>query len=310
MSGTSRVYGIGETLLDIIFRDGQPVAARPGGSVLNAMVSLGRADIHCSFISEYAGDQTGETIDRFLSGNRVGTEHVYRYRQGKTALALAFLDENNNAGYTFYKDYPEERMKGSIPEMRTGDLVLFGSFSALTPELRPALVNILNKAKSKGAFILYDPNFRQSHAENLHSLLPMVVENMQFANLVRGSDEDFHHLFGATDPISAYRETSKYCPILVYTRGGEKVTVCTPGHQKDYPVKKVRALSTIGAGDNFNAGLLYAMARETIDFRDIRDGQHPAWNTLIHYATLFAADVCSGYDNYISEKTASALRLV
>ena len=36
------IAGIGETVLDILFRNGQPQAAVPGGSVFNAMVSLGR----------------------------------------------------------------------------------------------------------------------------------------------------------------------------------------------------------------------------------------------------------------------------
>jgi fructokinase len=37
-----KIYGIGETVLDIIFKNGQPQAAKPGGAMLNSMVSLGR----------------------------------------------------------------------------------------------------------------------------------------------------------------------------------------------------------------------------------------------------------------------------
>ena len=37
-----KIIGIGETVLDIIFKDGQPIGAYPGGSTFNAMVSLGR----------------------------------------------------------------------------------------------------------------------------------------------------------------------------------------------------------------------------------------------------------------------------
>ena len=35
-----KVIGIGETILDIIFRGEQPTAAVPGGSVFNGIVSL------------------------------------------------------------------------------------------------------------------------------------------------------------------------------------------------------------------------------------------------------------------------------
>ena len=41
-----KVIGIGETVFDIIFKNGQPISGRPGGSVFNAMISLGRMGQH------------------------------------------------------------------------------------------------------------------------------------------------------------------------------------------------------------------------------------------------------------------------
>ena len=38
-----KVIGIGETVLDIIFKNERPVSAVPGGSVYNGIISLGRA---------------------------------------------------------------------------------------------------------------------------------------------------------------------------------------------------------------------------------------------------------------------------
>lgn len=37
-----KITGIGETILDIVFKDNKPVAAVPGGSTFNAIISLGR----------------------------------------------------------------------------------------------------------------------------------------------------------------------------------------------------------------------------------------------------------------------------
>ena len=37
-----RIIGLGETVLDIIFRNDQPLKAVPGGSTFNAMISIGR----------------------------------------------------------------------------------------------------------------------------------------------------------------------------------------------------------------------------------------------------------------------------
>ena len=52
-----RVIGIGETVLDVLFKNGQPVKAVPGGSVYNSMISLGRMGADVSFISEVGDDK-------------------------------------------------------------------------------------------------------------------------------------------------------------------------------------------------------------------------------------------------------------
>ena len=40
-----KVIGIGETILDIIFKNDEPIGAVPGGSVFNGIISLGRSGI-------------------------------------------------------------------------------------------------------------------------------------------------------------------------------------------------------------------------------------------------------------------------
>lgn len=55
-----RVIGIGETILDILFKNDQPTVAVPGGSVFNGLVSLGRTGANVTFISEVGGDHVGQ----------------------------------------------------------------------------------------------------------------------------------------------------------------------------------------------------------------------------------------------------------
>jgi len=57
-----KVIGIGETVLDIIFKDNKPVNAVPGGSAFNAIISLGRAGISAHFIGEVGHDRVGTYI--------------------------------------------------------------------------------------------------------------------------------------------------------------------------------------------------------------------------------------------------------
>ena len=124
MDNDTKIYAIGETILDLIFENNNPIAAKAGGSMLNTAVSLGRLGLSVEFISEYGCDKPGELIDNFLSECGVSTNYLKKFTDGKTPLALAFLDKNKNASYTFYKDYPPERLEIEMPLIKQNDIVL------------------------------------------------------------------------------------------------------------------------------------------------------------------------------------------
>ena len=73
------IYTIGETVLDILFKNQLPVTAKAGGACLNSAVTLGRLNLPVYFIGEYGMDEVGNIIDTFLKENHVSTQYVYRY---------------------------------------------------------------------------------------------------------------------------------------------------------------------------------------------------------------------------------------
>jgi fructokinase len=300
-----KIYAIGETLLDIIFRDGKPQTAKAGGSMLNSVVSLGRMSLPVSFISEYGCDDVGDLIDNFLKENGVDTSSVHRYHDGKTALALAFLDEKNDAHYSFYKSYPEKRLDINFPALKMEDIVLCGSFYALSSEIRDKFISFIQVAKEKGTIVLYDPNIRKSHLHELESLKPLIIENMQMATIVRGSDEDFRNIFGAENPEEAWETVRKYCGCMVYTSNADGVYARTSLFSGKFPVIKIIPVSTIGAGDNFNTGMIAAFYRDNIFKNNIENMGEKEWGKVINMAVEFATHVCLSYDNYIDLAFAS-----
>ncbi|MBQ4377305.1 MAG: carbohydrate kinase, partial [Bacteroidales bacterium] len=74
-----RVVGIGETVLDILFKNDQPQKAVPGGSTFNSIVSLGRAGVPCVMVTDVGGDHVGDLICAYLAENGVATEYVCRH---------------------------------------------------------------------------------------------------------------------------------------------------------------------------------------------------------------------------------------
>ena len=303
-----RIFGIGETVLDIIFKNGQPQAAKPGGAMLNSLVSLGRAGLPVHFISEYADDDVGGLIDSFLGSNGVDTSHVYHYMDGKTKLALAFLNERNDAAYTFYEKYPEKRLDIEFPPTEKNDLVLCGSIYSITAEIREKFVKFIGEAQKRGSVVIYDPNFRSAHRHELDRLKPLIVENMSMASLVRGSDEDFLNIFEASGPDEAWAAVRGRCKCLVYTASAEGVFVRTEAYSGSFPVKKITPVSTIGAGDNFNAGMMASMYFNNISADMLTSMGDDLWKAVITSGVDFASEVCMSYENYISEVFAEKLK--
>jgi len=303
-----KIYGIGETVFDIIFKNGQPQAAKAGGAMLNSTVSLGRIGLPVFFISEYASDNVGNIIDSFLSGNGVGTNFVDHFTEGKTKLALAFLNERNDASYTFYQDYPEKRLNVDFPVINRDDIILCGSIYAITGEIRKKFMNLMTKAKESGAIVIYDPNFRPTHSSDLDTLKPMIIENMQTAKLIRGSDEDFKNIYGANTPDEAWNIIKKYCNCMVYTANSEGVYVRTISYSGKFNVKAIKPVSTIGAGDNFNAGMMAAIYTNQITVDQLDKMGEESWSKVISMGVDFATNVCLSYENYISEEFARELK--
>jgi len=273
-----KIYAIGETVLDIIFKNNQPQAAKAGGSMLNSVVSLGRIGLPVSFISEYGKDDVGQMIDLFLTENGVNTDHVHKFEDGNTVLALAFLNEKNDANYSFYKNYPKKRLDISFPEVTGEDIVLCGSFYSIWSEVRPKFLEFIHNARNSGSLIIYDPNFRKSHLFELERLKPLIIENMKLASIVRGSNEDFEHIFGSKSIEEAYLNVSTLCPNLIYTANTEGVHVKTLNHQYKLPVKKIQPISTIEACDHFNAGTIAALYRSGFTASQLANLNETQWN--------------------------------
>ncbi len=298
-----KVIGIGETVLDIIFKDEQPVHAVPGGSTFNAIISLGRSGIETNFISETGNDRIGNMIIQFLKDNGCQANSVNVYPNSKSPLSLAFLNDQNDAEYIFYKNHPHDRLDFTYPEVSADDIVLFGSYYALNPVIRPQVKGFLDYAHERGAILYYDVNFRASHKDEIMKLTPNLLENFELADIVRGSQEDFEILFKKKDPDTVYRsQIMFYTKKFIYTQGADPIELrAEGGFKKQYPVTHTQTVSTIGAGDNFNAGFLYGLIRYSITNKNIKQGLLEAqWDKLIGCGQQFSTEACHTLYNYVS----------
>ncbi|MBN2802405.1 MAG: hypothetical protein JXR91_04880 [Deltaproteobacteria bacterium] len=290
-----KIFGLGEIVYDIILKNFRPLSARPGGSVLNALVSLGRKGKDVFMVGEIGNDITGRAILEFLNENRVGHEHIVKTAT-KSNIALAFLDDKNDASYEFYKSDSVEPFNFSVPLFSKSDILLFGSSLSVSSEARPIVSKILTRAKDAGTLIYYDPNFRSEHSKS-KKLVDIVEENLLMADITRGSFEDFFNIFNLTDPDKIFEKVAPLCSNLILTDSSKAVFAFVNGHRIRIDVPQINTLSTVGAGDSFNAGVINKLVEEEVF--DLKDLTQNLITSALETGVTFSQAVCKTLDNYI-----------
>lgn len=304
------IIGIGETILDIIFKNDQPQAAVPGGSTFNAIISLGRAEVPCTIVTEVGDDHVGDLICSYLRDNGVDDSYVNRRPGAKSHVSLAFLDEKNDAQYQFYKDHAHVSISDNMPEFSAEDVVVFGSFFAVNPVIREQVLDMLQRAHDAGSVLYYDINFRASHIKDIPEIIGNIEENMRLSTIVRGSLEDFGYLYGIQDVNEVYsKRIYPLCSCFICTDGPRPTHLFTPQMHLQYEVAPVETVSTIGAGDNFNAGFIYGLLKSgKVGKASFAIMNEADWQPLIHSGLAFSAEVCASLSNSISREFAESLK--
>lgn len=298
------IYPIGETTYDVHFRNGEPAGGCGGGSAFNSAISLGRCRLPVSLITTIGSDKIGDIAYKMLQDNGVNCDLVKRF-YGHSRLALAFFDKSQGPEYSFYGATQEAIP--DYPEPQEDDIILLGSSFALRDKGRTELLNYLVKARNAGCCVIYDPNARR-HLADEPGFISKIEENISLATIVKGSDEDLQLIFNEIDGEGAFERIWKLgANLLFYTKGARGAEMFTPDLHLKTDAKRIEVVSTIGAGDNFSAGLVYGIYLRMILGKQIRDFNGKEWQKIMEYGVHFASEVCQSPQNYISAEAAAGL---
>ena len=304
------IYCLGEAIYDIILKGGKPVDGKVGGALLNTAVSLGRVGLPVEYIGDTGEDSIGDLMRNFLTENAVGTKSFISYPGSRSRLAVAFIDDINAPKYVFYKLNTPQAPRIQIPDFKKDDILVFGSFFGIKASIRPDLIELLNTAKEKGVFIIYDPNYRVNHLPLLDEVKPFILENISYAHITKGSNDDFRLMFEKISPEATFKLLRQYTKeTLMYTANKDGVYYELENEIHHFAPKPIAPLSAIGAGDAFNAGLAYSIYHMgiTVDNREEMIPKH--LTEMVKIADSFAKDVCLSFDNYVGEKTVGKYRM-
>jgi fructokinase len=248
---------IGEAIVDVVKRGPKQPAEHPGGSPLNVAVGLGRLDMPTTLVTWFGRDERGQMIQRHLADSGV---HIApgSDRAPATGTSLATIDDDGAASYQFELswDLPP------VPRWVAPAVVHTGSIATTLEPGADKLAQALASYAGK-ALITYDPNARPGVMGSADEVRVKVEELVGLADVVKVSDEDLGWLFPDSDPLEAAAEWLEGgTSLVVVTRGGAgSVGMCQCGTWVEMPAEQTVVVDTVGAGDAFMAGLIWAIGQ-------------------------------------------------
>ena len=96
--------------------------------------------------------------------------------------------------------------------------------------------------------------------------------------------------------------------MLVYTASARGIHFMSRDLNFHVEVDQIQPLSTIGAGDTFNAGLLYGMWQEGLQATSLSSAGESTWRKILKQAAYFSKEVCLSYENYLPSEVAERIK--
>lgn len=253
----------GEALIDLVPAPAGDLDAHPGGGPFNTARWLGRLGTPTGFLGALADDAFGRRLRASLREADVSLHSVIETRL-PTTLALAELDDEGAARYSFYSEGTSMRdvhaSQIRLPEDL--DALCVGSIGLILEPIASAIGVAVEIAHGRGALVMLDPNVRASLIEDRARYMDRLESVLARTDVLKLSAEDAAWLVPGEHPVDAARALGARGPrVVLLTEGGSGATVLagdTPAH---FPAAQVDVVDTIGAGDAFSAGFLASWLR-------------------------------------------------
>jgi fructokinase len=267
-----------------------PVA---GGSCLNIAVGMARLGAPTGFVGGISTDLFGRIIADHALTSQVDLRYATRSEHQTT---LAFVRHaGGEPQYAFYDEATASRewtyRRGSIPFDEI-EAIHVGSTTLANDEGAAQALALIEDAGGSTT-ISFDPNCRPNLVKHKARYVDRMEAFAAAADVVRMSDVDFEFLYGGRDHAGKARSLiDAGTGLVVVTRGikGAQAWHREAGAiEVEAPV--VEVVDTIGAGDSFQAALLFALRA----IGRIRSGALAQMNSdELHRALSFASS-CAAY---------------
>lgn len=251
------VIGLGELLWDV-FPDGK----RPGGAPANVAYQAQQLGCRGVVCSRVGSDESGEELLTFLQQKGLPTQTIQRDPIHATGRVTVSFNERQQPEYVIHEDVAWDYLEFTDQlqaTMQQADAVCFGTLAQRSPTSRNTILQAV-ESTSNECLRVYDVNIRQHYYE-----AEWIERSLRLASVLKLNDEEVDLLAGVlglplNPPDFAKQLIARFGVQLVcVTRGAKGCLLVTDREITiDIPGRPVAVADTVGAGDAFTAGLIYA----------------------------------------------------
>lgn len=263
-----QVATAGEALIDLIAGPDGRFEPCLGGAVYNLTRALARQGVETLYLNPLSKDRFGRQLAAALAQDGVHLASPVPVQE-VTSLAVVNVDANGHPDYAFYRQGVADRaitatlLTQACTQAESLSLVCTGAL-ALAPEDADTYLPWLAAQRQAGRTVVMDANLRPSVMPNLAQYRHHVLTALQYADVIKASDEDLVHLDlpGANAQAQAqHLLLHSRASVLALTLGAKGAALLTRNGQV-FQARELASLvvvDTVGAGDCFLAGLVTAM---------------------------------------------------
>ena len=262
------ILSIGEILIDLtqtgVNAKGVPLyAANPGGAPANLSVAAARLGARTAFIGKVGDDAFGRYLTDVLKKDGVDVSALAVDAMHPTSLAVVSVDANGERSFTFYRRSHADTMlmEEEIQDflLKQAHMVHFGSVSLTAEPARGSVLSAIRRARSYGAVITYDPNYRARLWDDPREAIIVMRQPLPLVDILKVSEEELPLLSGSEDWEEGSRRLMEKGISLILVTLGEAGCFYRLVH--GFPAKVV---DTNGAGDTFFGAALSRLCREDL----------------------------------------------
>lgn len=251
MNDYPQVFCYGELLWDCF-----PEREILGGAPFNVAYRLHCLGVDVHLISAIGSDLRGEKALDQVKKLNLDTGLVQIHEDLPTGYVSVSLDENKSASYTIAKPVAWDRIKAPANQLPEGSILIFGSLALRETYNKQQLNALLSSATVK----VFDINLRPPHY-NINELLSLI----SICDCLKLNEEELPLVLAALQ-ISASTmheqlqqlSAQTHTPVICVTLGGDGAALWSDGQLDRVPGIAVEIVDTVGAGDAFLAGFVYA----------------------------------------------------